>query len=130
MLLDASKYDVDDDEFFQSLAAFLDPHSLDFKKWLELEWWRKDPERRLLGYKPKNKISTNVQPPSPLHIATFAGLTKHAKKLMLKESSMDLRDSEDRTPLHWACARGHTAIAALLLEHGADPNPEDCRGVK
>jgi ankyrin repeat protein len=127
----ASKYDNDDGDFFQSLAEFLDPASLEFKNWLELEWWRKEePDRHGRSPRSNNRVPSDIQPPTPLHIAAFAGLTKHAKNLMLEEDSVDVRDSEDRTPLHWACARGHTEIAILLLEHNANPDAEDCRGVK
>lgn len=113
----ASKYDVEDEDFFKSMARFLDPHSLDFKKWLKLEWMK--------GVK-----SSDIQAPSILHIAAFAGLTTYAKDLLKGEISVDSRDAEDRTPLHWACARGHTSMALLLLKSGAIPDPEDSRGVK
>jgi ankyrin repeat protein len=113
----ASKYDVEDEDFFKSIAGFLDSESQDFKKWLELEWMK--------GLKP-----SEIQAPTPLHVAAFAGLTTFAEKLLEGETPVDPRDAEDRTPLHWACARGHIAMAALLLEHGATPDPEDTRGVK
>ncbi|RDL32415.1 Ankyrin [Venustampulla echinocandica] len=125
----ASKYDFEDEEFFQSVAGFLDPSSPDFRKWLELEWWRKEPRRWGENRKSKDQIPY-VQAPTPLHIAAFAGLTKHAKKLIVGQDQADSRDSEDRTPLHWACARGHTVMASILLENGAAANAEDCRGVK
>ena len=32
-----------------------------------------------------------------------------------------VRDPEGRSPLHWAYAKGFDTMAALLLEHGADP---------
>ena len=31
----------------------------------------------------------------------------------------------DRTPLHWACAKGHLAIVELLVEMGADLEAKD-----
>jgi hypothetical protein len=43
---------------------------------------------------------------------------------------VDARDAEERTPLHWACTRGHTSMVLLLLEKGAIPDVEDCRGVR
>ncbi|RDW73411.1 ankyrin-3 [Coleophoma cylindrospora] len=114
----ASKYDFDDSDFFESVAGFLDPNSIDFRKWLELEWT-------------KGAKSSDFQAPTPLHIAAFAGLTKYAKKLLDdRKFSVDCHDADDRTPLHWACARGHTTMASLLLECGAAPNAEDCQGVK
>lgn len=32
---------------------------------------------------------------------------------------------ERYTPLHWASRRGHTTVARLLIEHGADVNAQD-----
>jgi ankyrin repeat protein len=113
----ASNYDFEDDEFYTSMANFLDPDSLDFKKWLKLEWM-------------KGVESSKIEAPTPLHIAAFAGLTMYAKKLLEEKVPVDPRDAEDRTPLHWACARGHTSMASLLLKNGASADPEDIRGVK
>jgi ankyrin repeat protein len=113
----ASNYDFEDDEFYTSMANFLDPDSLDFKKWLKLEWM-------------KGVQSSKIEAPTPLHIAAFAGLTMYAKKLLEEKVPVDPRDAEDRTPLHWACARGHTSMASLLLKNGASADPEDIRGVK
>ena len=31
----------------------------------------------------------------------------------------------DRTPLHWACAKGHLAIVELLIDAGADLEAKD-----
>ena len=31
----------------------------------------------------------------------------------------------DRTPLHWACAKGHLTIAELLIDAGADLEAKD-----
>lgn len=31
----------------------------------------------------------------------------------------------DRTPLHWACAKGHLPIVELLVEMGADLEAKD-----
>ncbi|KAH6665101.1 ankyrin repeat-containing domain protein [Halenospora varia] len=113
----ASKYDVEDNDFFKSVAGFLDPESTDFKKWLQLEWW-------------KGPKSSEAQPPSALHIAAFAGHTTYARGLIKEDPYVEYYDSENRTPLHWACARGHASMASLLLKAGAIPDPEDCRGVK
>jgi ankyrin repeat protein len=113
----ASKYDFEDDDFFHSVAGFLDHNNDDFRKWLELEWM-------------KNLDSSMFKAPTPLHIAAFAGLTAYAKKLIDEEISVDACDGVDRTPLHWACARGHTSMVSLLLKSGATLDPEDCRGLK
>ncbi|TVY23059.1 Ankyrin-2 [Lachnellula hyalina] len=108
----ASKYDVEDEEFYHCVAEFLDPNSVDFRTWLELEW-----------------IGGQKSVPTPLHIAAFAGLITYARTLIEEGVSVNLGDGEDRTPLHWACTRGHTSMAALLLEGGAIANAEDVRGV-
>lgn len=63
----ASKYDFEYHSFFKSVSGFLDPDSIDFKKWLELEWMK--------GLK-----SSEIQAPSPLHVAAFTGLTEYAQK--------------------------------------------------
>ncbi|KAE9375050.1 ankyrin [Stipitochalara longipes BDJ] len=112
----ASKYDIEDQDFFTSLGDFMDPESMDFKKWLKLEWMKGLP-------------SSEIRTPTPLHVAAFAGMTTYATRL-LKEGAVDPRDAEDRTPLHLACARGHFSMASLLLNNGANPDPEDTRGVK
>ncbi|KAL0317976.1 UNVERIFIED_CONTAM: Acyl-CoA-binding domain-containing protein 2 [Sesamum angustifolium] len=41
---------------------------------------------------------------------------------------LDLKDSEGRTPLHWAVDRGHMNITALLLNKNADVNAKDDEG--
>ena len=38
------------------------------------------------------------------------------------------RDSYGKTPLHWACQKGHTDIALLLLDRGADIHCRDRSG--
>lgn len=42
--------------------------------------------------------------------------------------SVNLQDSEGRTPLHWAVDRGHTNIVELLLSKSADVNAKDNEG--
>ncbi|XP_020571580.1 acyl-CoA-binding domain-containing protein 1-like [Phalaenopsis equestris] len=42
--------------------------------------------------------------------------------------SVDLRDSEGRTPLHWAVDRGHLKIVEILLSKSADVNAKDNEG--
>jgi ankyrin repeat protein len=113
----ASKYDYEDDDFFDSIEGFLDPDSIDFKKWLQLEWMQA-------------LTSSQIEAPSPLHVAAFAGLTAYGKRLLEGQAPVDALDAEARTPLHWACARGHTEMVSLLLQKGATPDPDDTRGVK
>nr|XP_043608427.1 acyl-CoA-binding domain-containing protein 1-like [Erigeron canadensis] len=42
--------------------------------------------------------------------------------------SVDAKDSEGRTPLHWAVDRGHIDVAELLLSRNADVNLQDNEG--
>ncbi|CAN0922603.1 Acyl-CoA-binding domain-containing protein 2 [Linum grandiflorum] len=42
--------------------------------------------------------------------------------------SVNLKDSEGRTPLHWAVDRGHLNIVELLVEQNADINAKDNEG--
>lgn len=42
--------------------------------------------------------------------------------------SVDLKDSEGRTPLHWAVDRGHLDVTELLLSKNADVNAKDNEG--
>lgn len=42
--------------------------------------------------------------------------------------SMNLKDSEGRTPLHWAVDRGHLNVTELLVGKNADVNAKDNDG--
>ncbi|KAL3630716.1 Acyl-CoA-binding domain-containing protein 1 [Castilleja foliolosa] len=41
---------------------------------------------------------------------------------------LNIKDSEGRTPLHWAVDRGHLNVATLLLDKNADVNAKDDEG--
>ena len=45
--------------------------------------------------------------------------------LLKHNADINKRSFDGRTPLHWAAANGHTAIATLLLDKGADVNVKD-----
>lgn len=113
----ASKYDVQDDDFFGIIGDLLDPDSVEFKNWLKLEWM-------------KSVEASHIIAPTPLHILSFAGLTTYAKTLLRENKPVDAQDAEERTPLHWACSRGHTSMVEILLKHGATPDLADFQGVK
>ncbi|KAL2556355.1 Acyl-CoA-binding domain-containing protein 2 [Forsythia ovata] len=63
-------------------------------------------------------------------IHAFAREGDEEKLLKYIESGVpaDLRDSEGRTPLHWAVDRGHMNITELLLNKNADVNAKDDEG--
>jgi ankyrin repeat protein len=111
------KYDEDDQEFLHAVSDFLYPESLDFKRWLRIEWTTR-------------QVPGAVRSPTPLHVAAFAGMTKYAALLLQADLNVDPKDADERTPLHWACRRGHIDMVSLLLKNGAEADAEDCRGVK
>lgn len=49
-------------------------------------------------------------------------------KCIENDVSVDLKDSEGRTPLHWAVDRGHSGVIELLCSKGADMNAKDHEG--
>ena len=89
------------------------------------DWWRFCWEREQYGGAPP--IFTL------LHLAAFLGNLEWAKILLKRRSGDDLSfhrsvsqvDSDGRTPLFWAAARGHREVAELLLDHGARINARD-----
>ncbi|KAG8381117.1 hypothetical protein BUALT_Bualt06G0089100 [Buddleja alternifolia] len=63
-------------------------------------------------------------------IHAFAREGDEEKLLKCIESGvpLNLKDSEGRTPLHWAVDRGHVNVTALLLNKNADVNAKDDEG--
>ncbi|KAG8390430.1 hypothetical protein BUALT_Bualt01G0082500 [Buddleja alternifolia] len=63
-------------------------------------------------------------------IHTFAREGDEEKLAKCIESGvpLNLKDSEGRTPLHWAVDRGHMNITTLLLNKNADANAKDDEG--
>ncbi|KAF4340900.1 ankyrin-3 [Fusarium beomiforme] len=115
----ASNYDVNDDEFFDTISDFLNPKSLSFLRWLVLQW----------GSTSSKKSSTEGIP-AALHLAAFAGLSQCSIKLLKQGNSVSALDAQERVPLHWAAANGHDKVASLLIQYGANPDAEDGRGLK
>jgi hypothetical protein len=44
------------------------------------------------------------------------------------QASLDAEDSDKRTPLHWACAKGKNDVAEYLISKGANVNHKDDSG--
>ncbi|KAK6155565.1 hypothetical protein DH2020_009813 [Rehmannia glutinosa] len=63
-------------------------------------------------------------------IHAFAREGDEEKLLKCIESGvpLNLKDSEGRTPLHWAVDRGHLSVTELLLNKNADVNAKDDEG--
>jgi len=64
-----------------------------------------------------------------LHSAAQWGLGKMVARLVeLHPESVDAPDAHGWTPLMLASSRGHVALVAWLLEHGANPHARDLDG--
>jgi ankyrin repeat protein len=112
-----SHYDVEDIGFFKAVSQFLNPSSVDYQRWLLLQWGIRWP-------------FSEKKSPDALHIASFAGMTKFATTLIREGHSVDALDGDQMTPLHWASKRGHSKMVSLLLLEGANPDLDDRRGNK
>lgn len=58
---------------------------------------------------------------TPLHIAAQRGYIQTVLLLMNAGAKLDVRDTYQRTPLHYAVDGRHVLVARILLEKGADP---------
>jgi acyl-CoA-binding protein len=63
-----------------------------------------------------------------IHDFAREGEAENLLKCIEKGVPVDLKDSEGRTPLHWAVDRGHLNIAELLVTQNADVNAKDNEG--
>ncbi|XP_068662383.1 acyl-CoA-binding domain-containing protein 1-like isoform X2 [Aristolochia californica] len=63
-----------------------------------------------------------------IHASAREGETTNLIKYIEDGISVNVRDSEDRTPLHWAVDRGHFSNVELLISKGADLNVQDDEG--
>jgi len=71
-------------------------------------------------------IAAAVGAPRSLFDAIRAGDVQHGASLLdAYPESVNVRDSLDRTPLHWAARSGHIDLLTLLITHGADVNAVD-----
>ena len=66
----------------------------------------------------------------PLHAAAREGDAARCSRLLAQRSSVsvDLRDEDEHTALHWACDGGHVEAAEALLQHGAAVDAQNCDG--
>lgn len=63
-----------------------------------------------------------------VHVYAREGEADNLHRLIEDGVSVNLRDSEGRTPLHWAVDRGHFNVVELLLNINADVNAKDNEG--
>ncbi|KAF9603980.1 hypothetical protein IFM89_039334 [Coptis chinensis] len=63
-----------------------------------------------------------------IHASSREGEINNLLKCIDSGTSVNLKDSEGRTPLHWAVDRGHLKVAELLVSKKADVNIKDNEG--
>ncbi|KAK7420387.1 hypothetical protein QQX98_002810 [Neonectria punicea] len=63
-----------------------------------------------------------------LHLAAFWNLDATTQRLSQHGHSVSVGDSQQWTPLHWACSRESLASVGHLIEAGADLNAQDSQG--
>ncbi|HEX4792347.1 MAG TPA: ankyrin repeat domain-containing protein [Humisphaera sp.] len=80
----------------------------------------------------RRKVVTKARPRSS---GTATGMlsrlltaTKRAIDAMLPPTQGFSSEESDETPLHWAAQEGHTQVAALLLDRGAELNAKNANG--
>ncbi|KAH7159645.1 hypothetical protein B0J13DRAFT_592248 [Dactylonectria estremocensis] len=62
---------------------------------------------------------------SGIHLTAYFGLLNTIEHLLETGQHADYKDSHGRTPLWLAAKEGHDKVVSLLLENGADPDPND-----
>ncbi|KAJ5904244.1 hypothetical protein N7504_006627 [Penicillium tannophilum] len=88
---------------------FADTHR--YNAWLNIAW----PNRRIEGI-------------TPLHVAALTGLAEFTKRTLAKGEVIDQVSST--LPIYWAASYNHADVIQLLIDHGADPNPELGEGLR
>ncbi|KAJ0966727.1 hypothetical protein J5N97_023644 [Dioscorea zingiberensis] len=63
-----------------------------------------------------------------IHVSAREGKKDDLLSSIENGVSINLRDSEGRTPLHWAVDRGHFDVVEILLRRNADVNAKDNEG--
>jgi ankyrin repeat protein len=114
-----SRYDVKDTELYDTIASFINPNDLSFRRWLAIMW----------GPSSKNK-NISMGTPTALHIAAFCGLSRLVSKLIDQGLAISAKDTRKRIPLHWAAQNGHDQVVLMLIQKGSDLNAADAHGLK
>ncbi|CAM0901780.1 unnamed protein product [Alopecurus aequalis] len=63
-----------------------------------------------------------------IHVSAREGAIDDVKKHLAAGIQVNIRDSEERTPLHWAVDRGHLNAVEVLVNSNADVNAQDNEG--
>ncbi|KMZ67150.1 Acyl-CoA Binding Protein [Zostera marina] len=63
-----------------------------------------------------------------VHVSAREGKAEDLIKHLENGVSVNLRDSDERTALHWAVDRGHLHLVDILISNGADINAKDNEG--
>jgi hypothetical protein len=65
-----------------------------------------------------------------LHHCARKGLTTSVRRLLsIRNITVNVKDVNGETPLHWAAWKGHIEIARLLLQNGAEVNVKNNGGI-
>ena len=67
---------------------------------------------------------------SALLIAAEEGLALYVEHLIQLGQHINDEDTDGRTAMHRAAAKGHFQVVKILLKHGADSDPDDNVGLK
>lgn len=65
----------------------------------------------------------------PLHVLAYFGLGNYVEVLCRRGFNLDAEDSGGRTPLSYACERGHLELVCLLLDNEASASITSTRGI-
>ncbi|KAI9711784.1 MAG: hypothetical protein M1820_001929 [Bogoriella megaspora] len=63
-----------------------------------------------------------------LHVAAYWNLKLTAASLLSNGNNPSASDSQNWTPLHWACFNRSSEVVGILLSHGVNPNFQDSVG--
>ena len=110
-------YDVEDQNFFNTLEQFCEPQSLHFRAWVKL-------------MSEENDSAVSMKNATPLHVAAGFGLASWAMHLIQSGVNLDATDSSENSPLFWASKGGHSEVVDLLLKAGAKPDIDGYDGLK